>query len=73
MKKLKNPYITNLKVLNTIKLEEKLDKPEFELNLIEDNFAPIPINFQGFEDCSVQEKIGEVNSSFNEMVEKINK
>lgn len=73
MKKIKNPYITNLKVLNTIKLGEKLEKPEFELDLIEDNFAPVPINFQEFEDCSVQEKIGEVNSSFNEMVEKINK
>lgn len=73
MKKIKNPYITNLKVLNTIKLGEKLDKPEFQVDLIEDNFAPVPINFQEFEDCSVQEKIGEVNSSFNEMVEKINK
>lgn len=73
MKKIKNPYITNLKVLNTIKLGEKLEKPKFELDLIEDNFAPIPINFQEFEDCSTKEKIGEVNSSFNEMVEKINK
>ena len=73
MKKFKNPYITNLKVFSTIKLGEKLDKPKFELALIRENFAPIPIDFQEFEDCTIGQKVGEANTSFNEMVARINK